>query len=74
MSPSQALNTLNQLLKPDTFRQFVIRTEDRREFEVVMPSRVALPAYPDEGHFAFYEGNQLHIIGLDSIVSIEVAR
>jgi hypothetical protein len=74
MSPSQAHNILTQLCKAGTFRMFVVRTEDRQEFEVETPLRVALPPNPDAGHFAFYGGKELHIIGLDSIVSIEVAR
>jgi hypothetical protein len=74
VSPAQAHNILTQLLRDETFRVFVVRTDDGREFEVESPLRVALPAHPSAGHCAVYVGEGLHIIGLDAIASIEVAR
>jgi hypothetical protein len=74
MSPAQAHNILVQLCRAETFRNFIVRTDDGREFEVEQPLCVALPSHPSAGHFAAYVGQELHIIGLDAITSIEVAR
>lgn len=74
MSPSQAHITLQQLCVPDRFRMFIVRLQNGQEFEVDMPLRLALPANPSAGTFVVYVRDELHIIGLDSVVSIEVAR
>jgi hypothetical protein len=74
MSPSQAHLTLINLCRADTFRVFIVRLEDRQEFEIESPLQVALPANPSAGTFVVYCRDEMHIIGLDSIVSIDVAR
>jgi hypothetical protein len=74
MSPAQALHLLGQLARAETFRVFVVRTADGREYEVEMAGRIALPSNPQAGTCAIYCGEELHIVALDAITSIEVAR
>lgn len=74
MSPTQAYHTLTGLVSAEAFRLFAVRTAGGDVFRVDDPRRIALPSNPAAGTFAVYMGESLHIVGLDSITSIEVPR
>lgn len=74
MSPTEAHHLLIRLGRAETFRTFVVRAAGREEFEVECPERIALPSNPSAGTCVIYVGQELHIVALDAITSIEVAR